>query len=102
MPDHVHMLLSVPPKYAVSQVMGFIQGKECDPHRAGVCRTAKKLRRAAFLGAWILGIDSREKRGSGASIHPRAGEPAVSEFVTSKQGINTLQGGGGGNGGGSP
>ena len=27
MPDHVHMLLSVPPKYSVSNVMGFIQGK---------------------------------------------------------------------------
>ena len=27
MPDHVHMLLSVPPKYAVSAVMGFIKGK---------------------------------------------------------------------------
>jgi putative transposase len=27
MPDHVHMLLSVPPKYAVSQVVGFIKGK---------------------------------------------------------------------------
>ena len=27
MPDHVPMLLSVPPKYAVSQVMGFIKGK---------------------------------------------------------------------------
>jgi len=27
MPDHVHMLLSVPPKYSVSNVMGFIKGK---------------------------------------------------------------------------
>src|SRR5215468_11844007 len=27
MPDHVHMLLSVPPKYAVAQVVGFIKGK---------------------------------------------------------------------------
>jgi putative transposase len=27
MPDHVHMLLSIPPKYAVSQVVGFIKGK---------------------------------------------------------------------------
>ena len=27
MPDHVHMLLSVPPKYAVSQVVGYIKGK---------------------------------------------------------------------------
>lgn len=27
MPDHVHMMLSVPPKYSVSQVVGFIKGK---------------------------------------------------------------------------
>jgi putative transposase len=27
MPDHVHMLLSVPPKYSVSQVVGYIKGK---------------------------------------------------------------------------
>jgi len=27
MPDHVHMLLSIPPKDAVSQVIGFIKGK---------------------------------------------------------------------------
>jgi putative transposase len=27
MADHVHMLLSVPPKYAVSQIVGFVKGK---------------------------------------------------------------------------
>jgi putative transposase len=26
-PDHVHMLISIPPKYAVSQVVGFIKEK---------------------------------------------------------------------------
>jgi len=26
-PDHVHMLLAIPPKYAVCQVVGFIKGK---------------------------------------------------------------------------
>jgi len=26
-PDHVHMLISIPPKYAVSQLVGFIKGK---------------------------------------------------------------------------
>jgi putative transposase len=26
MPDHVHMMISIPPKYAVSQVVGFIKG----------------------------------------------------------------------------
>jgi len=27
MADHVHILISIPPKYAVSQVMGYIKGK---------------------------------------------------------------------------
>lgn len=27
MPDHVHMLISIPPKYSVSQVVGYIKGK---------------------------------------------------------------------------
>jgi len=27
MPDHVHMLISIPPKYAVAQVIGYIKGK---------------------------------------------------------------------------
>jgi len=27
LPDHVHMLMSIPPKYAVAQVVGFVKGK---------------------------------------------------------------------------
>jgi len=27
MPDHVHIMISIPPKYAVSQVVGYIKGK---------------------------------------------------------------------------
>ena len=27
MADHVHMMISIPPKYAVSQVVGFLKGK---------------------------------------------------------------------------
>ena len=27
MPDHVHMLISIPPKHAVAQVVGYIKGK---------------------------------------------------------------------------
>ena len=26
-PDHIHMLVSVPPKYSVAQVMGYLKGK---------------------------------------------------------------------------
>jgi putative transposase len=27
MPDHVHMVIAIPPKYAVSSVIGFLKGK---------------------------------------------------------------------------
>ncbi len=27
MSDHVHMMIAIPPKYAVSQVVGYIKGK---------------------------------------------------------------------------
>jgi putative transposase len=27
MPDHVHLLLSIPPKYNVSSFMGYLKGK---------------------------------------------------------------------------
>ena len=27
MPDHIHMLLSVPPKYSIAMVIGFLKGK---------------------------------------------------------------------------
>ena len=27
MPDHIHLLLSIPPKYSVSSFMGYLKGK---------------------------------------------------------------------------
>ena len=27
MPDHIHLLVSIPPKYSVSQFMGYLKGK---------------------------------------------------------------------------
>ena len=41
MPDHVHMLVSIPPKYSVSQVVGFIKGKSAI-HLARVYRERKR------------------------------------------------------------
>jgi putative transposase len=49
MADHVHMLLSIPPKYAVSQV-GFIKGKSAI-HLARVYGERKRN----FVGAALLG-----------------------------------------------
>ena len=41
MSDHVHMLIAIPPKYAVSQVVGFIKGKSAI-HLARVYGEAKR------------------------------------------------------------
>ena len=41
MSDHVHMMISIPPKYAVSQVVGFIKGKSAI-HLARVYGERKK------------------------------------------------------------
>src|SRR5215831_7831761 len=30
-PDHVHLMMAIPPKYAVSQVIGYIKGKSAIP-----------------------------------------------------------------------
>ena len=27
MPDHIHMLVRIPPKYSVSEIMGYLKGK---------------------------------------------------------------------------
>lgn len=52
MPDHVHMLLKIPPKYAVSQVVGYIKGKSAI-HLARVYRERKR----SFVGQsfWARG-----------------------------------------------
>jgi putative transposase len=41
MPDHVHMMISIPPKYAVSQVIGYIKGKSAN-HLARVYGERKR------------------------------------------------------------
>jgi putative transposase len=41
LPDHVHMMISIPPKYAVAQVIGFIKGKSAI-HLARVYGERKK------------------------------------------------------------
>jgi putative transposase len=41
--------LAIPPKYSVSQVVGFIKGKR-DPHGSGLWRAQTQFRGAAFWG----------------------------------------------------
>ncbi len=61
MADHVHMMISIPPKYAVSNVVGYILGKSAI-HLARVYGEHKRnLCRAKFLGARVFCLDSRPR-----------------------------------------
>ena len=52
MVDHVHMLIAIPPKYAVSQVVGFIKGKSAI-HLARVY--GERRRNFVGLSFWARG-----------------------------------------------
>ena len=66
MSDHVHILISIPPKYSVSQVVGFIKGKSV----ISIARTymstnlygaKKELHWSAFLGKRVLRFNSWQR-----------------------------------------
>jgi hypothetical protein len=59
LPDHVHMILSIPPKYAVSQ--GVPQRQERDPSGPSLWRTQPRLHRAALLGPRLFCLDGRAR-----------------------------------------
>ena len=59
MPDHVHMMISIPPKYAISQVIGFIKGKERGTPGTGLRGKPTQLRWTELLGARVFRIDCR-------------------------------------------
>ena len=54
MPDHVHMMISIPPKYAVSQVIGYIKGKSAI-HMARVYGERKRNFTGQHFWARVLG-----------------------------------------------
>ena len=46
MKDHVHLVVSVPPKVSISELMGFLKGKTA----IGIFKTYKNLRRKPYWG----------------------------------------------------
>ena len=51
MPDHIHLLLSIPPKYSVSNTVGYIKGKSAIRiHREILC-----TKRMTGLSFWATG-----------------------------------------------
>ena len=60
MPDHVHMSISIPPKYSVAQIIGY-KREELDLDRAE-CRTQNaEFSWPQILGSWVLCHDHRSR-----------------------------------------
>ena len=51
MPDHIHLLLSIPPKYSVSNTIGFIKGKSA----IRIHRDLLKTKKMTGLSFWARG-----------------------------------------------
>ena len=62
-PDHVHMMISIPPKYAVSQVIGYIKGKSAI-HLARIYAERKRNFTGQHFwarGFWVSTVGRDEK-----------------------------------------
>ena len=55
--DHVHRLISIPPKYAVAQVVGFMKGKSAIHLARNFGGGAAQLHRVSLLGQGVLRLD---------------------------------------------
>ena len=51
MPDHIHLLVSIPPKFSVSHTVGFIKGKSA----IRIHRQLLKTKRMTRLSFWAIG-----------------------------------------------
>ena len=72
MPDHVHLLLEIPPKLSISSFMGYLKGKSAlmmfDRH----ANLKYKFGNRHF---WSEGfVDSRTEYSNCGKIYPRAGD----------------------------
>jgi hypothetical protein len=71
--DHVHMMIAIPPKYAVSQVIGYMKGKSAI-HLARVLRREEaKFCGSAFLGTRVFRVHRGPGRGGRTRVHPEGG-----------------------------
>ena len=69
MPDHVHMLISIPPKYTVAEVIGFMKGKSSIWIAQNVERKARNFTGHKFWARELLRLDGRAGRGDDQSLH---------------------------------
>jgi REP element-mobilizing transposase RayT len=72
MSDHVHIMISIPPKYAGFAGHWVHQGQERDPPGAGVWGKPAELRWSEFSGARVFRIDGRTGRRGDTELHSQS------------------------------
>ena len=70
--DHVHMLISIPPKYAMWPADWIYQGKECDTFSSRVWGKEAKFRRPAVLGEGVFRIYGGAGHRGDTGLHQEA------------------------------
>ena len=73
-PDHVHMLISIPPKYSVAEVIGYLKGKSSIWIAQNVEPQAAQFSWPQILGEGLLRFDRRAGRGDDPRLHQKSGD----------------------------
>ena len=92
-PDHIHMLISIPPKYSVSQIMGYLKGKNSlmifDRHAN---LKYKYGNRYFWVRGYFVDTVGRNKKAIKAYIQNQLEEDKMSEQISIKEFIDLFMG----------
>ena len=92
-PDHIHMLISFPPKYSVSQIMGYLKGKSSlmifDRHAN---LKYKYGNRHFWARGYFVDTVGRNKKAIRAYIQNQLEEDKMSDQISIKEYIDPFTG----------
>jgi putative transposase len=70
MPDHIPMLLSVPPRYSIAMTIGYLKGKSATRIHRELLHTIRDAVRPELLGTGLRREHRRSGRSPDPTIHP--------------------------------
>ena len=92
-PDHIHMLVSIPPKYSVSQIMGYLKGKSSlmifDRHAS---LKYKYGNRQFWCKGYYVDTVGRNKKAIAEYIRNQLQEDIATDQITLKEYIDPFTG----------
>ncbi len=92
-PDHIHMLVSIPPKYSVSQIMGYLKGKSSlmifDRHAN---LKYKYGNRQFWCKGYYVDTVGRNKKAIAEYIRNQLQEDIASDQITLKEYVDPFTG----------